>query len=143
MKDFRNSILLGDFARAFATDISSVENTEFTCCPIVAQTKENSTIVGRFSGDVGLPQLAEFKQALHSLVKSNLEKIIADFERVNLTRTAVGALVNFAASVHGNNKKLYLYRPSKQVRELFDELELTGFFAILENEDDILSRLTV
>ena len=55
----------------------------------------------------------------------------------------VGALMNFAASVHGNNKKLYLYRPSKQVRGLLDELELTGFFAILENEDDILIRLTV
>lgn len=143
MKDFMDSILLGDFARAFATDLSSVENTEFICCPIVAQTKENSTIIGRFSGDVGLPQLAEFKQALHSLIKSGLQKIIVDFEQINLTRAALGTLVNFAASVHGNNKKLYLYRPSAQVRGVLDELELTVFFAILESEDDILIRLSV
>jgi anti-anti-sigma factor len=143
MKDFAGSILLGDFARAFNTNLSSVKGPKFPCCPVVAQTKENSTIVGRFSGDIGLPQLAEFKQAMHSLIVGGLEKIVVDFASVNLTRTAVGALVNFAASVQGNNKKLYLYRPSRQVRDLLAELELTGFFAILENEDDILIRLNV
>ena len=143
MKDFVNSTLLGDFARAFLLDLETARDGEFPCCPVVAQTKEHSTVVGRFIGDIGLARAAEFKQALRALIIGDLHKIILDFQAVTLTRTAVGALVGFAASVQGHNRRLYLYRPSRQICDLLKELELLEFFSILESEDDVLVRLTV
>ena len=143
MRDFINSTLLGDFARAFTVDLTVVKGAEFPCCPVVAQTKENSTIVGRFIGNIGLARVNEFKLALRNLFVSDLQKIIVDFEQVTLTRTAVGTLVGFVASVQGNNRRLYLYRPSQQICSLLAELELLAFFSVLETEDDVLVRLTV
>ena len=144
MKDLTHSALLGDFISAFALDLHSVvRGGEYPCCPVVAQTKEHSTIVGRFTGEIGLPRVNEFKQALRGLIVGDIQKIIADFQDVTLTRTAVGALVAFVASVQGHNRRLYLYRPSKQVCDLLAELELLSFFSVLATEDDILVRLTV
>jgi hypothetical protein len=50
-------------------------------------------------------------------------------------------LVGFAASMHGRNKGLYLYRPSPQIRASLLELELLPFFRILESGNDVLAKV--
>jgi anti-anti-sigma regulatory factor len=142
MKDFIDSPLLGECARALALDLAAVPRGKFACCPVI-HTRENSTVIGRFTGAIGLPQIREFREALLSLTAEGMEKVILDFAAVSLSRTAMGALVAFTASVRGNDKRMYLYRASQEVRALLAELELTPFFYFLETEDDVLMALAV
>ena len=144
MKNFINSCLLGELAKTMEANIVEVgDSTRFTCRPLAARTSERNTALGRFSGQIGLPDIKEFKAALDDLVTENLIKVILDFSAVALTKSAVGILVAFAASIHGRNKRLYLYRPSAQVRSVLKELGLTAFFSYLETEDDVLATLVV
>ena len=143
MKEFTGSSLLGECARALVLDLAAVREGNFACCPVIARTRENSTVIGRFTGAIGLPQIREFREALYSLPAEGMEKIILDFETVSLSRTAMGVLVAFTASIRGNDKRMYLYRPSKEVLALLDELDLLPFFYFLETEDDVLMALVV
>jgi anti-anti-sigma regulatory factor len=143
MKDFVDSPLLGECARAMNLDLAAVPRGKFACCPVIARTRENSTVIGRFTGSIGLPQIGEFRDALFSLTAEGMERVILDFATVSLSRTAMGVLVAFTASVRGNDKRMYLYRASQEVRALLAELELTPFFYFLETEDDLLMALAV
>ncbi|MDR2076142.1 MAG: STAS domain-containing protein [Desulfovibrio sp.] len=143
MKDFIGSSLLGECASALTLDLATVQEGKFDCCPVIARTRENSTVIGRFTGAIGLPQIREFREALHSLTLEGMEKVILDFEAVSLSRTALGVLVAFAASIRGNDKRMYLYRVSREVRDLLGELDLVPFFYFLETEDDVLMALVV
>jgi anti-anti-sigma regulatory factor len=143
MKDFIGSPLLGECARALSLDLATVRNGKFACCPVIARTKENNTVIGRFTGAIGLSRIKEFREALFSLTAEDMEKVILDFETVSLSRTAMGVLVAFTASIRGNDKRMYLYRASCEVRALLEELELMPFFYFLETEDDVLMTLVV
>ena len=143
MNEFTDSSLFGSLAKILAADIDQAEAGPFPCRPLAAHTAERSTALGRFRGQIGLPNLKEFKAALGDLVLDNLSKLILDLAAVSLSKSAVGALVGFAAAMHGRNKRLYLYRPSHQVRAVLKELGLTAFFSYLETEDDIVATLVV
>ena len=143
MNEFADSSLFGSLAKILAEDIDQAEAGPFPCRPLAAHTAERSTALGRFKGQIGLPNLKEFKAALGDLVLDNLSKLILDLAAVSLSKSAVGALIGFAAAMHGRNKRLYLYRPSHQVRAVLKELGLTAFFSYLETEDDIVATLVV
>ena len=144
MNEFVDSTLFGALARILAADINEeLEGVRFSCRPYAAYTSERNTSLGRFKGQIGLPNLKEFKTALDDLVSENLSKVILDLAAVSLSKSAVGALIGFAAAMHGRNKRLYLYRPSVQIRAVLKELGLTAFFSYLETEDDIIATLVV
>ena len=144
MNEFVNSTLIGGVAKALTADIDADAGSDrFPCRPFAARTSEGGTSLGRFKGQIGLSALGEFKNALDDLVTANLSKIILDLAAVSLTKSAVGVLVAFAASIHGRNKRLYLYRPSPQVRAVFKELGLTRYFSYLDAEDDLIATLVV
>ena len=143
MNEFADSSLFGSLAKILAADIDQAEAGPFPCRPLIAHTAERSTALGRFRGQIGLPNLKEFKAALDDLVLDNLSKLILDLAAVSLSKSAVGALIGFAAAMHGRNRRLYLYRPSPQVRAVLKELGLTAFFSYLETEDDIVATLVV
>lgn len=115
----------------------------FACRPRTVSTTARDTVVSEFTGTIGIAQLDEFKQALDDLVTDRLHKLILDFSSVDLSRTAIGALTSFAASMYGRNKKLYIYQPSPQLRSTLRDLSLTPFFNVLETQEDILLTLFV
>jgi anti-anti-sigma regulatory factor len=115
--------------------------SRYACRAFSAYGHERQTVFGRFQGHVALKDNPEFKAALYDLVSENVSRVILDFKDVLLSRSAVGVLVGFAASMHGRNKGLYLYRPSPQVRASLRELKLSPFFRILENEDEVTAGL--
>lgn len=148
MEDFLESPLLRELATAFTADLASQEqqdehDTRFFCRPLAARTSERCTALGRFYGHIGLPSVEEFKAAMNDLAEENVNKVILDFSEAALTRSAIGALVGFAASMHGRNKRLYLLRCSDQVRGQIHELGLKHFFTYLETEDDMLTTVVV
>ena len=144
MNEFVDSTLFGALARILASDINEeAEGVRFPCRPYAAYTSERNTSLGRFKGQVGLPNLKEFKASLDDLVSENLSKVILDLASITLSKSAVGVLVGFAAAMHGRNKRLYLYRPSAQIRAMLKELGISAFFSYLDTEDDIIATLVV
>lgn len=129
-------------AKAMAIEpVDPYTGARFPCRPLVARSAERHTAFGIFTGQIGLSAVPEFTAALHDLSAENPLKIILDFSRLSLTKSAVGALVAFAAAVHGRNRRLYLYRVSAQIRGVLEKLNLTPFFSFLETEDDIITAL--
>ena len=125
-------------------EYSATGNTQrFACRPLAANSVERHTVYGLFSGQIGFADVPIFSVAIHDLATENMVKVILDFADVTLTKSAVGALVGFAAAMHGRNKRLYLFRCSVQVRALLKELDLLPFFSFLESEEDILGALVV
>jgi anti-anti-sigma regulatory factor len=115
--------------------------SRYACRAFSAHGNERQTVFGCFQGRIALKDNQEFKAALYDLVSENTAKVILDFKDALLSRSAIGVLVGFAASMHGRNKGLYLYRPSPQIRASLLELELLPFFRILESRNDVLAKL--
>lgn len=115
----------------------------FACRPVAARSAEQHTVLGIFDGGIGLADLALFRAAMNNLAAPECTKVILDFATTTLSRSALGTLVNFAAAMHGNNKRLYLYRPSAQIRSELKKLSLTAFFSILDTEEDLIASITV
>lgn len=144
MKEFLDSPLLGSFARALAADMGALpEAAMFPCRPVAASTAGNRTMLGRYQGAVSLRNSQEFKNSLADLAQNNPQKIILDLAEASLSKTAMGILVDFASDGHGRNNRLYLFRPSPQIRGVLRELELQPFFSILETEEDLLASLII
>ena len=55
--------------------------------------------------------------------------------------TGLGVIVKIATSAKGNGQNFYLYRPSDEVLNTLKELEIDGFFPILEYEEDLLAHI--
>jgi anti-anti-sigma regulatory factor len=115
--------------------------SRYACRAFSAHGSERQTAFGCFQGRIALKDNQEFKAALYDLVSENTGKVILDFKDVYLSRSGIGVLVGFAASLHGRNKKLYLYRPSPQIRASLLEMELLPFFRTLESENDVIAGL--
>ena len=113
----------------------------FPCRLLVAHSTERHTVFGVFSGQIGLSAVPEFTAAMHDLLSENLSKVVLDFSQLSLTKSAVGALVAFAAAMHGRNRRLYLYQTSAQIRDVLRELKLTLYFSFLETEDDLITTI--
>lgn len=144
MKKLADSLLLKDFVDILTTDINRIgTDMMYSCRPLKGATAEQDTVLGRFRGKIGLAGCQEFQVALNELVTDRRVKIILDFADVSLSRTAIGVLVNFAASMYGRNKRLYLYRASEQVMSSLSCLGLKDFFSFLETEEDILITLVI
>jgi len=109
----------------------------------VAHSAERHTVFAAFSGGIGIVDAAAFKASLHDLVTAETAKVMLDFSAATLSRSTLGALIDFAAAMHGNNKRLYLYHPSTQVRHEMKKVGLSAFFSFLESEDDLIASLAV
>jgi anti-anti-sigma regulatory factor len=133
---------LGGLAEILTLNVAEYKaGSRYACRAFSAYANERQTIFGCFQGRIALKDNQEFKAALYDLVAENTAKVILDFKDVYLSRSAIGVLVGFAASMHGRNKGLYLYRPSPQIRASLLELELLPFFRILESGNDVLAKL--
>lgn len=144
MKKLADSLLLRDFIDILTADISKVgPDLVFSCRPLKVFTAEQNLALGRFSGRVSLSGVTQFRDALDELVTDRIVKVILDFQRVVLSRSAIGELVAFAANMHGRNKRLYLYRTSDQIKESLKNLGLDSFFTFLESEEDIIVALVI
>ena len=53
----------------------------------------------------------------------------------------LGIIVKMTTAAKASGRSLYLYRPSKQVLKALHELEIHGFFPILEYEEDLLAHI--
>lgn len=95
-----------------------------------------------YHGSISLSGMDNFKPALFETLTGNSQQIIIGLEQVSdFSRSALGALVDFASAVLGRGKKLYLLSPPEGLMQSLKELQLTMFFEILQDQDDLLCIL--
>ncbi|MDR2743683.1 MAG: STAS domain-containing protein [Desulfovibrio sp.] len=142
-KEIDASVLEG-LADLFTISIGEAKSgSPYACRAFSAFSGERHTVFGRFHGRISLSNSTEFHLALYDLVGGGVEKVILDLRDAYLTRSTIGTLVAFSASMHGRNVRLYLYRPAPQIKAILAELNLISFYHFLETEDDIITALVI
>lgn len=97
----------------------------------------------RPTADMTMETAVEDRRELEELFTRNMPfDLVLDLSRIGQMDSAgMGSIV--AASTTGRVKghRTLLYAPTPQVVALMEQLELSGFFPLITNEADLLSRL--
>lgn len=99
--------------------------------------------VAHFSGDMVLETAVQLRSQLEEALKTAKVKDVAlDLAAVEkVDTTGLGALVGASTSGRARGKRLMLYRPAPHVLKMLENSEISGFFPLLDDEDDLLARL--
>ena len=89
------------------------------------------------------PYAVELLGALEAMLAlPGVRKFVLDLESVNeVDGSGLGAVVKTATNSRAAGQELYLYRPSHVVTEALQELEISGFFPMLDYEEDLLAHM--
>lgn len=104
------------------------------------ERKQNCLIV-TFCGEITLEVTTQLKNEMDVTLKQNgFNNLVVDLADISfMDSSGIGFLVALNTKILGLNKKMYLYRPSPQVRKTLSLVQLATFFQILEDEDDLLA----
>ncbi len=99
--------------------------------------------VARFSGDMVLETAVQLRSQLEEALKTTKVKDVAlDLAEVGkIDTTGLGALVGASTSGRAWGKRLMLYRPAQHVIDMLEYSEISGFFPLLDDEDELRARL--
>lgn len=118
------------------------ENPATVGLPSVYSAFGGRVVLANCSGAISLSVTDNFKSALFEVLTGDARQIVIGLESVTeVSRSALGALVDFASAVLGRGKRLYLLSPPEGLRRTLKELQLTMFFEILPDQDDLLCVL--
>lgn len=147
----RAGIIWGSMDTAFNSELLNCLFTQEKSAPATAgddsphnfySAFDGVVLLVRFSGVLSQAILQSFKPVLFASLTGNVEHIVMDMEKVTaLSRSTLGVLVDFASSVLGRGKKMYLLAPAPFLLECLDALRLRGFFEILAEEEDLICIL--
>lgn len=137
-----NKFTLDILNELFTKVESDQENDSSDCLPDVYTAFGGHVILVRYSGAIGLSCLERFKPSLFATLTGDAQQIIVGLGLVSeISRSTLGALVDFASTVLGRGKKMYLLSPPENLIKTLKELQLTIFFEILHGEEDLISML--
>lgn len=108
------------------------------------ETEHYSTItLVHLQGDMCLADAVDLRHQLENVIKSASPKDIALglCAVTKVDSSGLGALVGASATARGAGKRLMLYRPSLQVVKCLEDTDISGFFPLLEDEEDLLARV--
>lgn len=96
-------------------------------------------VLVNYSGNIGLAVLDKFHNSLFEALSGEMQKTVICLEHItNLSRSALGAMVDFASAVLGRGKKLYLLSPPQELLQVLHDLQLTMLFEILHDQSELL-----
>jgi anti-sigma B factor antagonist len=106
------------------------------------EEKDNALYVS-LSGEVTLESTAALKQEIEAaLDESGAENVVVDLAGVSfMDSSGIGFLVALNTRVKGRNRNMYLFRPSSQVAKTLELVQLSSFFRILDDQQDLLRIL--
>ncbi len=125
------------------TDVHTAEcGSGRSCVPDVFSAFNGKVVLVSYCGALGLACLDEFKPSLFATLTGGAQQIIVNLEHTTqLSRSTLGALVDFASTVLGRGKDMYLFKPPASLEQSLVELQLTSFFKILRNEEALVNIL--
>ena len=90
-----------------------------------------------------LPYALELLHELEDKLQTpGIRDVVLDLAQVKeVDGSGLGAVVKVATGARAGGQGFYLYRPSKEVSKALQSLEISGFFPMLEYEEDLLAHL--
>ncbi len=95
------------------------------------------------SGPLTFDTLGILSKKLEGLTSApDLNRLFLDLSNVTaVDASGIGLLVDLHARLVERRKRVYLFRPTRPVRSLIDELGLNDFLRCLGHEDELLIRM--
>jgi anti-anti-sigma regulatory factor len=139
MGSFFNSEILNDLFQQISP-ASAPPETERP--PLVFSAFNGQVVLVQYSGILSLARLHSFKPMLFSTLTGGSRQIIVDLRQVTeVSRSTLGAMVDFAAAILGRNKKMHLFSPPAALLDDLTQLQLRSFFDILNTEEELIDIL--
>ena len=93
-----------------------------------------------FNGEITLEITTDLKNDIDAaLQESDYDTLVADLAAVSfMDSSGIGFLVALNTKIMGLGKKMFLLKPSPQVRKTFELVQLSNFFNIVDSEDELL-----
>lgn len=102
--------------------------------------RDNLLLVS-FSGEITLEVTNQLKSQMEVTIKQgDFDNLVVDLADISfMDSSGIGFLVAMNTKIMGLDKKMYLYRPSEQVRKTLALVQLSTFFKMIEDEDELLA----
>lgn len=99
--------------------------------------------LARFTGDLTIDNAVQLGKDLETIFRQDKDaEFVFDLSHAGETDAAgVGTIISVAAKARGKGCRIYLYAPVAHVQQVMEQLQVTDFFPLIENEADLLSRL--
>lgn len=137
-----NKFTLNILNELFIEVTPATGSTPADCQTDVYKAFGGQVLIVRYSGAIGLSCMDTFKPSLFATLTGDAKQIVVGLGRVSeISRSTLGALIDFAATVLGRGKKMYLLSPPESLEKTLKELQLTIFFEILHGEEDLIRIL--
>ena len=103
--------------------------------------RNNDCVVVTFSGEITLEVTGTIKEQLeNALHQAPFTTLVVDLADIGfMDSSGIGFLVALNTRIMGQGRKMFLYRPSQQVRKTLSLVQLASFFKTLESEDELLT----
>ena len=97
----------------------------------------------RMPGTMTIQNALELRSKLGRLLSApGIQDLALDLSAVQqVDASGLGALMAAFTEGQRSGHKVYIYNPARPVRDLFESLDITGFFPLISNENDLFSRL--
>lgn len=97
----------------------------------------------RLEGNLTIDNAVDtFKELKNTLGGETKRQFVLVFSKVkDVDSAGIGAVIAAAAWSRGKGHRIYLCAPTPKVRQQMQKQDLTGFFPLIENEFDLLSRM--
>ncbi len=95
------------------------------------------------SGEITLEVTAELKNAIDAETEQvEFSVLVMDLSEVSfMDSSGIGFLVALTTRLKGQGRALYLYMPSTQVRKTLELVQLSNFFHIIADDDELIALL--
>ena len=103
-----------------------------------AESHPNVTVL-RYKGDMCLPDVAQFTKELEGhLFAPNIHQVVLDLSAVGKVDTSgLGVLVSVNTKGCSMRRRLVLLKPAPHICDLLRKVEIEGFFATFDSEDEL------
>ena len=106
-------------------------------------TVQDGAVLATLTGEITLDCVGPIKAEIDaSLEKNAYEYTILDMSGVTfIDSSGIGFLVALNTRIKAAGKMMFLFKPSEHVLKTLTIVQLTHFFAIIDNEDDLTTLL--
>jgi anti-sigma B factor antagonist len=103
--------------------------------------RQDDALLVNFSGEITLEITTELKGRIDEVIKGgDFKALVVNLSEITfMDSSGIGFLVAMNTKTMGLGKKMFLLKPSAQVRKTLDLVQLSNFFQTLDNEDELLT----
>ncbi len=96
-----------------------------------------------FDQEITMDVTPDLKKEIEAALAAPHAAVVMDLSQVPFMDSAgIGFLASLNARIQNSGKRLYLFKPSRQVRKTLELVQLIAYFDVVESEADLAARLS-